>query len=261
MQFFDINCMIGEWGYKDLQFKTAEALQQEMERVNIDKALVFHSRSWLYDPKSGNDTIIKEVQGYNGLIPVITLTSLIDQEFGGKDSIYDYISKNRIGAIRLFPNDHSYTLNLWNIDKLFCIMEEVRMPVLIECRPNTGSIDEEFPRIFEIAKKYQNTPIILLSTGYRRQRVIYDLFEKCSNIYIDTSTFITFRGIEEVVNHFGSERILFGTRMPFIEAGVSIGRVLYSDISLDSKENIAGRNIRRLLQNNRLFKGEMGGLI
>lgn len=257
MQFIDINCMIGEWKY-DLMFKSAVQLQDEMQRLNISKSLVFHSSAWLYDPKAGNEAVIAETKASGGMIPVISLTSLVEQEFGGAGAVVDFIKSNGIGAVRLFPNDHNYTLNAWNIDKLFSILDGLRIPVLIECRPMEGAIEASFPHIYDLARTYANTPIVLLTVGYRGLRILYDLFDKCNNIFVDTSTFITFRGIEDVVRHFGPKRILFGTRAPFIEAGVSVGRIIYADISPEDRERIACGNALDLLKGLPWLKMEGG---
>ena len=135
------------------------------------------------------------------------------------------------------------------MEQLFSLLDEMHMPVLIEGRGLSGSLESYFPHIFELAGRYKNVDIVLLTVGYRNLRTIYGLFDKRPNIYIDTSTFITFRGIEDVVRYYGSERILFGTRMPFIEGGVSVGRLTYADLEASDKENIAYRNILRLLGN------------
>jgi uncharacterized protein len=258
MEFIDVNCMLGKWGYGNLHFSNAVELSEEMKRLGINQALVFDSRSWLYDPKSGNYMLLTETVDYDNLIPVMVLTSLIDQEFGGRQYLYDFMMKNHIGAVRLFPNDHNYTLNPWNVDKLFSAAEEMCIPVFIEGRPVEGTTDAYYSQIYELSRVYKNTPIILLTTGYRSSRIICELMDKCPNFYIDTSTFINFRGIEDTVKNFGSERILFGSRMPFIEAGASLGRVIYADIKRQDKENIASRNIKRLLNNNKLFTPKKG---
>lgn len=258
MEFIDVNCMIGKWGFSNLHFSSATDLTIEMSRLGIDQALVFDSRAWLYDPDSGNNMLLSETIEHDNLIPVMVLTSLIEQEFHGRRKIYDFMLQNHIGAVRLFPSDHNYTLNPWNVEKLFSAAEEMCIPVFIEGRPITGTIEPYYSQIFELTSIYKNTPIILVSIGYSSLRIIFELLDKCPNIYIDTSTFITFRGIEGIVKNFGSGRILFGSRMPFMEGGVSLGRVIYSDIKQEDRENIAGRNIKRLLQNNKLFLPKKG---
>jgi predicted TIM-barrel fold metal-dependent hydrolase len=253
MKYFDINCMVGEWCFKSLHFKTVGGLLSEMDRLGIEKSLVFNSRSWLYAPVPGNDTIVQQVKYSERLMPVMVLTPLIDQEFGGRDVLTGYIRKNNIAAARLFPVDQNYTLNMWNVEKMFSLLDDIRMPVMIESREALGNIDLYFHQIYEIASNFKNTPIILLTVGYRNPRILYEMLDRCPNIYVDTSTFIAFRAIEDAVKYFGSERILFGTRMPFMEGGVSVGRLLYSDISIKDKENIAFRNITNMLAKNKLF--------
>ena len=96
--------MLGEWTYKSLPFKEPDGLLKEMQRLGITKSLVFDSRSWLYDIKSGNASIAEAVKGHeDSLIPVIALTPLIGQEFGGKQAVADFINKNRIGAGQAVP--------------------------------------------------------------------------------------------------------------------------------------------------------------
>lgn len=253
MKFFDINSMVGEWGFSNLRFKTTDELLKEMDRLGIEKSLVFNSNSWLYAPVPGNETIIEQAKTSKRLMPLMVLTPLIDQEFGGKDSLLEFIKENNIAAARLFPIDQNFTLNLWNVEKMFSILDEIQMPVMIESRQVLGSIDRYFDQIFEIAQVFKNTPIILLNVGYRTPRTLYEMMERCPNVYVDTSTFIAFRAIEDAVKYFGSKRILFGTRMPFIDGGVSVGRVLYSDISLDDKENIAYKNIVNILGKHKLL--------
>lgn len=249
MNFIDVNSMIGEWGESPLRFKTAEGLLSEMDILNINRALVFDSKSWLWDVKTGNRKLLKALKGHDRLDPVIVLTPLVDEEFGGESGLLNTLKEHNIRAVRLFPFDQNFTLHPWNIRNLFTILNDIRMPVLLECRGMAGSIDPWFNQIYEIAGEFPQVPIILLTVGYRSLRILYELFKERKNIHVDTSTFITYHGIEDVVSRFGSERILFGTKMPFIDGGVSVGRILYAQISGEDKENIAGNNIIRLIRN------------
>lgn len=255
MKFLDINCMIGEWGFERLRFKTGDELTAIMGKLGIEKAVVFDSKAWLCDITTGNRAVIAETQKHENLVPAMVLTPLINQEFGGKNKLLDYMEANGVGAVRLFPVDHNYTMHLWNVRKLFSLLNEIRIPVLLECREMKDGIMHLLGDICEVAGAFPDTPIVLLTPGYRSMRIFLELFEAYKNIYIDTSTFITYHGIEEITRLYGSERILFGTRMPFIDAGVSVGRIIYADISDEEKENIAYGNAARLIENCSFFKG------
>jgi predicted TIM-barrel fold metal-dependent hydrolase len=249
--------MVGEWPYKNLRFKTADELTAEMCRLGIERAFVFDSRSWLHAPFEGNSYLLEATKVRPNLIPVLALTPLLDQEFGGKQCVLETIEKNGVGAIRLFPFDQSFTLNLWNVEKLFTLLNQSQIPIFIECLGLNGNIDSSLPQLYDLATNFQNTPIVLLNPGYRRLRILYELFERCSNIYVDTCTLISYHGIEDVVKHFGSNKLLYGSRMPFMEASASLGRLIYAELEPADRENIAWRNALSLLQGNKLYHGSM----
>lgn len=253
MQFFDVNMMIGPWSFNDLAFKTAGELTHEMCRLHIEKAFVFHSLANRSDPKDGNDCLRDEIKGNDSLIGAMVLTPLIKAEFGGAEKVLGFMRENHIGAVRLYPIDHSYMLEDWNMEELFELTSEHSIPVLLDMRQNGGELSSQYDKIHNLAVRYPKTPLVLLTVGYRHMRITLKLLEKCPNIFVDTSTFITYRGIEEVVRYFGSKRIVFGSRIPFIEGGVSVGRVIYADISGDDKENIAYNNAMGLLAGNKLY--------
>jgi len=255
MRIIDINCMIGEWPYKPLRFKTAGELVNEMARLEIERAFVFDSHAWLHVPAEGNRYLLEAVKPHPNLIPVFVLTPLVEQEFGGKQSLRESIEKNGVGAVRLFPFDQSFTLNLWNVDKLFSLLDEACVPVFLECMGLNGNIDSSLPQLHDLATAYPNTPIVLLNPGYRRLRILYELFERCHNLSMDTCTLIPYRGIEDFISNFGSGRLLFSSRMPFMEGGASLGRLLYAEIEPADRENIAYRNALSLLRQNKLYHG------
>ncbi len=108
------------------------------------------------------------------------MTPLLEQEFGGREGAVEFICKNRIVAVRLFPRDHGYTLNPWNIDKLFTLLSDLRMPVLIDEMEHTGGL-ESYDELYHLCCEYPDVPIVLLTPGYRSARMIYPMMEKCKN--------------------------------------------------------------------------------
>jgi hypothetical protein len=249
MKFIDANCMIGPWRYREFRINSVKDLLNEMDRLGIEKALVYHSASWFWDPAEGNRILIKQSSEIERLIPVMAGSPLIEQELGGRKGMLEFICKNRIGGIRLFPNDHNYTLSKWNMISLFEITNQLKIPVMIEGKPNEGSIDKYFDSIVDLACSYKNTPVIISDLKLQYLRVLYPMMDKCSNIYVDTSTLYPFRGIEETVKYFGAHRILFGSRTPFIDTGVAVGRIVYSGLDKADRQKVAYGNIEKLVEN------------
>ena len=77
---------------------------------------------------------------------------------------------------------------------------------------------------------------------------MYPLFEKYKGLRIEAATYQVNFGIEEICRRFGAHRLLFGTGLPFTEAGPSIAQITYADVSDDDKRRIAGDNLRELLE-------------
>ena len=98
-----------------------------------------------------------------------------------------------------------------------------------------------------ILKAHPSLNLVLLRTSYRCDRMLYPLFEKYDGLAIEAATYQVTHGIEEVCTRFGAERLLFGTGLPFTEAGPSIAQITYAEISDEEKQLIAGGNLRRLL--------------
>jgi predicted TIM-barrel fold metal-dependent hydrolase len=79
-------------------------------------------------------------------------------------------------------------------------------------------------------------------------RNLYPLLERHSNLYLETSTYMVHRGIEEFVRLFGAERLLFGSRYAAYAPGAAVAGLMYAEISDRNRRLIAGDNARRLLR-------------
>lgn len=67
-------------------------------------------------------------------------------------------------------------------------------------------------------------------------------------IYAETSGFDPTAGfIEMAVRELGAERIVFGSHLPSRSLGTEFGKIYGADISLEQRQLILGKNLRRLL--------------
>lgn len=237
--FFDANCMIGRITTAKLKFYQTKDLIKEMKYHQIDRALVFHSLSWQYDPKVGNEELIKEISPYKELFGSAVLLPSSTRELGKlKETL-----GGKIKAVRLYPLDQNFKLSAWNCGSILSLLEERKVPLFIEA----NQID--FDDLNNLCKDYPHLPIILCKTGYRLGRMLYSLLERYKNFYLETSLFLTYMGIEDVVKRFGAKRLLFGTNMPFLDAGGAIFRVIYAKILRKEKKMIGSLNLEGLIKN------------
>jgi predicted TIM-barrel fold metal-dependent hydrolase len=74
------------------------------------------------------------------------------------------------------------------------------------------------------------------------------LAQDFANIYLELTAVFDDRGVlEKLVCEAGSDRLLFGTDLPWFDPHHAIGVLLSADISDDDRHNICHRNAERLL--------------
>ena len=107
--------------------------------------------------------------------------------------------------------------------------------------------------IFNVLKEFPELTVIITNYGlWGSDRYVYPLVDNYANVYIDTSDFQEIIGIQAFVERFGSEKLLFGTNYPMCNMGGPIATLMGAKISIDDKENIAHRNIERLMNSIKL---------
>lgn len=239
LRFFDVNCMIGNW-YHKLEFSEVKTLKKHMNRYQIDKAIVFHSLSWKYYPYIGNKMLIEKIGENTILHPAFILLPFITSEMSPETMKRD-IEIFGVKMIRLFPKDHYFSLADWNSHELLSFLEKLRIPIMI----NFDQISPE--DLLGVCKRYSNLPIVLANVSWVASRMIFSLFSHTDNLFLETSTYLIYGGMEGLVKKFGSHRILFGTRMPFFDPGSAVAKIIYANITPEDKEKIAFTNLKNLI--------------
>jgi predicted TIM-barrel fold metal-dependent hydrolase len=111
--------------------------------------------------------------------------------------------------------------------------------------PNCG------PLLFRpIAREFPKARILLGHSGvtWRGYMQATEAAEAAPNLYLELCGSQNHRLIlEHCVERLGPDRILFGSDMPFLEASMTLGRVLTSRISDAAKERILRDNFLRLV--------------
>jgi len=241
--FFDCNAQIGRYGVKHPEaFTTADALAEEMARVGVSEALVYHSMAKEYAPKGGNQMLLDEIEARDSMHPCWVVMPHHTGEMPRPDHFLVQMEQSGVRALRAFPVAHSWRLTDWCACELLDMLESNRIPLFLDMDQTNWDI------VAELLKAHRRLHLCLLRTSYRGDRMMYPLLEAFDGLKIETATYAVPSGIEEVTRRFGAGRLLFGTGLPLTEAGPSIAQIAYADISDADKRLIAGDNLRSLLK-------------
>jgi predicted TIM-barrel fold metal-dependent hydrolase len=252
--------MYGRWGKPrfDGYFLTPERLIEELDHIGIDRALTYHATARQYQTRLGNQYLMNEIAPHPRLVPCWVVQPHHTGEFDAPDELVRRMAAAQVRAVRFFPGiaDQRVFMSPWTTGPLFEALAAVRVPLLLDF--NFFRRDEpDWRTITEILATYPDLPVILVRIGSRSDRTLYPLLERFTNVYLETSGYNPFRGIEAICQRFGAERLIFGTGMPFNAGGGAVASLTYAQIADHEKHGIASGNLLRLLEDSRHIATEV----
>lgn len=241
LDFFDCNCQIGRAAAPVAGGPvTAGEIVEALKPMGITRALVYSALAKELHPAEGNPAVLEEVKG-SPLVPCWVGLPSETLELGTAAEFVASMKASGVRAVRLFPNYHTYCLADWCMGSLFEVLEQNRVPVFVEFAQTN------YDHIASALKAFPRLRLVLLRPSYRSDRMMYPLMEKYEHFCVETSNYAASDGIEEVCRRFGSHRLIFGTGMPFVEAGAAVSPITYAELDAADKQAIAGGNLDRLL--------------
>ncbi|MBR7107278.1 MAG: amidohydrolase family protein [Lentisphaeria bacterium] len=156
-------------------------------------------------------------------------------------SMFDRWAPYALG-LKLLPGYHSTNAMDPRYEYALAFANERKLPVLIHTWGNDTAI-------LDVVQKYPDAKFFLGHSCYGA----WDLAFRCvresnNNTFLELTAIPGDRGIiEKLVSGVGSEKILFGTDMPWFDEYQAVGGVLAARISDDDKLNILSRNPERIL--------------
>jgi predicted TIM-barrel fold metal-dependent hydrolase len=169
--------------------------------------------------------------------------------------IGEHYGKNNIVGIKMHPEDHQCYVTDNRYEPLWKLAQEKDIPILSHTwNPNVPSKYQKFADalLFEnIISKYPKLRIILGHSGAKDHYYIQVI--KMLKRHPDKALFLDIAGdvlyrdmLETMVDEVGSEKILFGTDIPWMDPLLTISYVRDSEIGTEHKKNIFYNNTRRI---------------
>ncbi len=245
LKFLDCNCQVGRYSAPQpeaVKLTEPAGLVEELNYNGISGALVYHALAKELSPSVGNSRLLREIVG-QPLYPCWAVMPHYTGEMAEPRKLVDTMISRGVRAARLFPATQQFKLSEWCCGELFAELERRKVPVFVEL-DQTGGWDE----IAGILAAHPKLRLTVLRPNYRNDRYLYPLFERYPHFSIEISFYQVTSGIQTVCRRFGAERLLFGTGLPWYNAGVPISMVTYAEISDEEKQLIAGGNLRRLMR-------------
>lgn len=248
VKFIDSNCMLGRWKKsKGICFYKVKDLLDCMDKYRISRSLVFSSFAKYSEIQTGNNILIKNIKGFDRLIPCAVAIPHHSSEFPPPKDFCKYLADNEIRAVRIFPVIHNAAFYTWLWESLFFELQKRKIPVFVDFSLNHWSEEVDWNQIYKFCETFPELPMIMVRIGIKYDRYIYALLKRFKNLYIETSYYLVNNGLEKVTANFGAGKLIFGTGMPVFNPSPPIMMVNLAGIKQKDKEMIAGKNLLNLL--------------
>ena len=238
---------------------TIDEIEAELRYFHISEALILHRFSYENHPTVGNEEVLKITSlagqaGKDNLHPVWVLLPEHTREMPSVESraarpfdgpppeeLTSQMLARGVKVARVYPKTHHWSLAEWSAGGLLRALEAHRFPLSIQ-------LDEtDWEEIQALAERHPDLPIIVTGALYRISRLIFPLFKRHPNLYLEIAGYQVHRGLEEATEVVGARQFLFGSRLPEFTPGAAIMMINYARISDEDRRLIAGDNLRRIL--------------
>ncbi len=246
-RFFDCNRYIGPGFPKVADFPAPRDLLAEMDRLHIDRSLVWHTDARAAYPLAGNQTLISELAAAKAggrLFPAFVVAPSLSGDGEEQDSFLKLVRRHDVRAFRYFPRTGKGTLS--DLDPLMERLATRHPVLLLDCFETLAS-DAKLDEIIEFAERQPTLTLIFTNAMWVHHDRLYELMVARPNIRMETSLVHTYRTVEYVVEKFGADRMLFGTGYRS-NYGAAIANLMHSPMSSAQRDQVAHGNLEQLLQ-------------
>ncbi|MCF3650600.1 amidohydrolase family protein [Synoicihabitans lomoniglobus] len=253
-RFFDCNRYLGPGFSTVPDFPTPASLVEEMDRLHIDRSLVWHTDARTAHPLNGNERLIKalaDAEGGDRLVPAFVVAPSVSVAGPEHDAFVELVHRHDVRAFRYFPRSGEGGLE--DLNPLIERLASRRPVLLLDCFESMGR-GANLGRIIGFAERHPNLTLIFTNAMWVHHDRLYELMAARPNIRMETSLVHTYRTVEHVVEKFGAERMLFGTGYRS-NYGAAIANLVHSPMTAAQREQVAHGNVEQLLQVRRPLRG------
>ncbi|HIC87932.1 MAG TPA: hypothetical protein EYP04_00795 [Anaerolineae bacterium] len=249
LKFFDCNAAIGRWKHPRYgSYETADELEAILDYLQVDRAIVYHAQAHETHAPVGNTMLMEELAGHHRLLPSWVLFPHFTGEMSEPEALVSEMLKQGVLVARLMPGyyGHRFSLEPWCAGPLLEKLAACRIPTLMDFMFFRRD-DPDWQLLYDLCQRYPTLPIILTGWAGLASRSFYPLCQACPNLYLETSHYALFRGIEAFCQHVGARQLVYGSGLPHVAPGVAMTTITHAFVSDEEKALIAAGNLERLL--------------
>lgn len=244
MRLFDVQCGFGGLKTGSREVLPADGLLAELDRLQIEKALVRISPEDLdRDVAGSNERLFAACDASAGKwAPCPIVLPATGGDVAEEAAQVEGLLARGAAAAVVRPTLDMWPLEEWCGGKLLAALEAHRVPVL--CMTKLVPLAD----VARLAQAHPRLPLVVAETDYRSQRALGGLLGSFPNVYLSVgSNYAVHLGLETLAAQVGAERLLFGTGLPRVQGMMAVTHLMYSELTDSQKQAIGWDNLHRLI--------------
>lgn len=245
LRFLDSNLWLGRPAHPGFCLKwDLDALLGYLDRYAIEGGIVSHSAASMEDPNACNEELLDWISGQDRLWGSVVLTTELPSGYQSWGDYLDWAISRKARMVRLYPSSHRFSLERWCSGEMLDALHERRMLLAI------WHIEAGWSAIKMLCDTYPDLPLLVEGRPQKivyHSRFFYPLLERYPNLHLELHNLNVYLGIEDMVERFGAEHLVFGSCMPFNDPNTSQMMVTAARIDASAQRQIAHGNLQRLL--------------
>jgi len=241
--------MHGHMGfYHSIYFPRPEAADmiRTMDECGV-RMLAFSHHHALHSPELGNRLAVEAVRRYpDRLRAYCVINPNYPAQVEADLAALDDLIPDVFVGLKFLSDYHGVALTDERCRPAWEYAEERGLLVLAH---TWGGSALDGPRVVrEVAERYPRVKLLLGHSCHGEWDEAVALARDFSNVYLELTAVFDDRGVlEKFVREVGSERLLFGTDLPWFDPHQAVGALLSADIDDEDRHNICHRNAEALL--------------
>ena len=236
MTFHDCHGHLGLLNHYHIPDGTIDGAVAEMDRLGVERTLVFSFPGVVSDEVFGNDVVAAAVKRYPDRFIGFTLLN----PHRGRQAMLDELQRGAalgLRGIKLIPHYQCYPGEGPLIDVACQWAHDHRQIIL---NHNWGSPGQ----VKRLVSTYPDACFIAGHTTLEHA----DTMKEHGNFYVCSCPLIGPRDCEATVAAIGADRLLFGSDLLDLPIAWGLGPILFARISPEDKRLILGENLKRILR-------------
>ncbi len=249
LNLFDCNAWVGEQVLPHFaSLPDIPALLRELDRCEIEKAVVTSTTALFSNPITGNERVSEGIRPHRNRLSgaFVLLPTTMNEQGNSAAEVINKAFGNGFRIFRMYPKFMGFTMQDWCVGDLLEIMAHRRLPLMI------AHDETSWPEIENIIKKYPNMPVII-DCSFKKviyySRILRRRLERNPNLFFETHGLLNQELLENLAVTGLAEKFIFGSFVPFWDPHAALGNLCGANIDIASAELIAGNNLRKLLDN------------